>query len=147
MIKLLIFGWHGKFRLFISKISIRLNYVLLVFFFRTCRNKMICNMINMDLFSYSFCPKLIKIRLEEVCTWTKNRNINIFRKDYAFMPITQNWHFSLSFIYNPSLTSNTNAYNNVDEGTCNDLLMPYILHINSSSNYHISNKAPKQIQK
>ena len=65
MMKLLIFGWHGKFRLFIMKILISLNYVLLIFF---GPSKIKQNVMCKYALFFLFCLKLIKIRLKEVHT-------------------------------------------------------------------------------
>ena len=89
--------------------------------------------------------RLIEIELEEVCRQAKD--INRFRKDHMLVPITQNSYFSLCIIYNPSLILNTKACNNAEEGTCNNLLIPYILYFDSSSNYYISNNVAKNIRK
>ena len=56
------------------------------------------------------------------------------------MQITKNDYFSLYIICNPYIIPNTTEYNNFDKEKLDDLLMPYVSHFNSYSNYYISNK-------
>ena len=145
--KLLIFDWHSEFGLFIAKISISLNCVLLIFFFRICRNEIKYNMSNTYLFPYFFCAKLIRTGLEEVHRWTKKKDVDMFRKDCIFIPIIQNSYFSSCVICNPGPMSNTNVCNKAEKGNWNNLLMYCISHFNSSYDYHISASIAKNIQK
>ena len=114
---------------------------------QNCRNK-----IKMQHFKHAFIyftyllySKLIRIGLERVYMCTKKRDVEVIRKDCAFVTITQNGYFSSCIICNPSLIPNINACNNKEKGTHNDLLMPCMLHFNSSFNYHISNNTAKHI--
>ena len=140
--KLLIFGQYSKFGLFITEILISLNYKLLIFFFRIFRDK-IKHMLNAYLFPCSFHTKLAKTGPKGVCRQTKD--IAIFRKDFEFMLIAQNSHFSLCVALNLGIMLNTAAQNNSKKENLNNLLMPYMLYFNLHSNYYISSNMTKNI--
>ena len=84
---------------------------------------------------------------ERVYKWTKNKDINIFKKYYIFALIIKNSNLSLCIIYNPGIVKNTVACNNSDKKNLDNLLVIYMLHFNSCSIYYVFNNIVVNIRK
>ncbi|KAL3620981.1 hypothetical protein CASFOL_035893 [Castilleja foliolosa] len=66
--------------------------------------------------------------------WTKN--INIFEKDYVFIPVNLSLHWSLIVICHPGEVANLRGYPCAEKGMDSSCKVPCILHMNSIRGSH-----------
>ncbi|GAU39326.1 hypothetical protein TSUD_217070, partial [Trifolium subterraneum] len=70
-----------------------------------------------------------KLAFQSVRKWT--RKVNLFEKDYIFIPVNFNYHWSLIVICHPGEVDNIN-----DKEPEKSLKLPCILHMDSYKGYH-----------
>ena len=56
---------------------------------------------NIKIFSTQFYTKLENEGLESVEKWTRNKNVDVFKKKFLFIPINKTNHWLLVVIVNP----------------------------------------------
>mmetsp|Transcript_3548 Transcript_3548/g.9364 ORF Transcript_3548/g.9364 Transcript_3548/m.9364 type:complete len:1591 (-) Transcript_3548:489-5261(-) len=86
-------------------------------------------------FTSHFFTTLLEEGPEAVSSWTSKKGIDIFEKDFVFLPINESLHWSLCVIVNPGFIMNAlqegQEDDNSDSGISEDARCPCILFLDS----------------
>ena len=100
----MIFGCYGKnLYIYPSVYSewILCPYLLTSFFTNRITRYEDHHCSNIKIFSTQFYTKLENEGIESVKTWTRNKNVDVFKKKFLIIPINKTNHWLLAVIVNP----------------------------------------------